>query len=196
MFPLAPSAEPFFLDPFPMEKSRASPGIPSVMIDSHLAKSSTRQILISEPDEEQLKKHLEGRDVSPKLSRFLTSLIKRHKWPRKINIPSAHDNLAAVLVFTSELKEAGLEIFSELHVFFADAVIVEKWRVMGETDRTSSMPKEAFTSLEIEKVRLVNQKVTVTLTMTLPAGGTKSIVRVFDFTANEPNIRVVPHPFF
>src|SRR6202020_90478 len=66
------------------------------MIESEASKSSTRQIVISEPDEGELQKQLVGRDLSPKLERFLTGLIKGKKWPRKINIPSAHDNLAAV----------------------------------------------------------------------------------------------------
>jgi len=185
--------------PLPLEAS-PRPRTPNgkngtLMFESQLSKSSTRQILVSEPDEDMLKKQLEGRDLSPKLASFLTSLIKRKKWPRKINIPSAYDNLAAVLVFTSELKEAGLEIFSELHVFFADAVIVEKWRVMGEKERTSSMPKEAFSSIEIEKVRIENGLVNVTLKVPV-AGGDKTVVRTFDFTANEPTVRFVPNPLF
>ena len=164
------------------------------MSEAPVSKSTTRQILISEPDEEQLQNQLAGRDVSPKLARFLTSLFKNKKWPRKINIPSAHDNLAAVLVFTSELKQAGLEIFSELHVFFADIVFVEKWRVIGETEQTSSVPKEAFSSMEIEKVRTEYGLVNVTLKMPAPGGDNKTAVRTFDINAGEPRVRIIPHP--
>ena len=160
------------------------------------SKSTTRQIVISEPDEKELQKQLAGRDLSPELARFLTGLIKSKKWPRKINVPSSHDNLAAVLVFTSELKEGGLEIFSELHVFFEGTSIVEKWKVMGEMEQTSSMPKEAFSSIEIEKVRTEYGRVNVTLKMPVPGGVSKTVVRTFDFSGDEPHIRVVPHPLF
>jgi hypothetical protein len=167
-----------------------------MMSDADLEKSTTRQILIYEPDEDQLKKHLVGRNVSPGLRQFLRRLMKGKKWARKINIPSTHDNLAAALVFTSELKEGGLEIFSELHVFYAGKIMIEKWPVVGENEKISSLPKEAFMSIEIDKVRIKPGDV-IQVTIQVPISGQKSktAVRTFDFgAANEPDTRVVPHP--
>lgn len=163
--------------------------------DPDLTKSTTRQILIFEPDEELLKKHLAGRDVTPGLGQFLLRLIKGKKWARKINVPSSHDDLAAALVFSSELKQGGLEIFSELHVFFAGKTMVEKWPVVGERDRISSLPKETFTSIEIEKVRLEGDNiVNVVIKMPLPGGTSKGVVRTFDFATEEGGTREVPNP--
>ena len=103
-----------------------------------MPKSATSKIVIFEPDAAHLMQALASRDLSPGLVDFLKSLLKTKKWARKINIPSQHDDVAAVLVFTSALKEAGLEIFSELHVFFAGKIIVEKWQVVGETENLSA----------------------------------------------------------
>ena len=167
----------------------------TLMPHSDEDKSTTRQILIFEPDEELLKKHLVGRDVSPELSKFLLRLIKGKKWARKINIPASHENLAAALVFSSELKETGLEILSELHVFLDGVIIVEKWPVVGETDRISSLPKEAFTSIEIEKVRLARGRIVeVVIQMALADEKRKAVVRTFDFSSGESNTRIVSHP--
>ena len=66
--------------------------------------------------------------------------------------PSTHDNVAVALAFASSLKETGLEIVTELHVFFNNKIIVEEWQVVGESDKTSAIPKEAFTSMSIRKV--------------------------------------------
>jgi len=160
-----------------------------------ISKSTTRQILIFEPDEELLKKHLVGRDVSPELAQFLRRLMKGKKWARKINIPSSHDNLAAALVFSSELKQGGLEIFSELHVFFEGRTIVEKWPVVEEKDRISTLPKETFTSIEIEKVRQEdNEIVNVTIVIPGPGGISRTTVRTFDFSGGESSVRVIRHP--
>jgi len=52
------------------------------------------------------------RELSPGLIEFLKNLLKRKKWARKINIPSGHSDAAAVLVFATDLKEGGWEIFS------------------------------------------------------------------------------------
>lgn len=164
------------------------------MAEPDLSKSTTRQILIYEPDEDQLTKYLAGRDISPELGKFLSRLMKGKKWPRKINIPSSHDDLAAALVFSSELKPGGLEIISELHVFLQGVTMVEKWPIVGEGDRISSMPKENFSAVEIEKVRLEDALlVQVTLKMPSPSG-TKTIVRSFDFSGTEPYVREVAHP--
>lgn len=155
-------------------------------------KSATKRIVISEPDEEQLRQHLAGRDVSPGLGRFLKNMINGRKWARKINVPSTHDDLAAVLVFTSELKEHGLEISSELHVFFADRIFIEKWQVRGE--QTSSAPTEMFRSVEIQKVRLEKNEVRVILKM-LGEGDEKMATRTFDFSGDNPGVRTVANPF-
>jgi len=112
---------------------------------------------------------------------------------RKINIPSSRDDLAAAIVFTSTLKDAGLEIHSELHVFFAGRTISEKWQVAGEREEKS---RAAFTSVEVCKVRLEGDTlVRVEIGMILSTGEPKTQVRTFDFAIEEPSVRVVPHPF-
>ncbi len=125
---------------------------PINLLNAQLAKSTTANIVISEPDEEQLRSSLQGREVSPELRKFLLNLLKTKKWTRKITLPSTHENVAVVLVFASSLKETGLEIVTELHVFFNKKIIVEEWQVVGENEKTSAIPKEAFTSMCIQKV--------------------------------------------
>jgi len=158
-----------------------------------MSKSSTSKIVILEPDQEHLEQQLAGRDLSPDLHRFLTNLLKTKKWPRMINIPSGRDDLAAVLVFTTALKEDGLEILSELHVFFAGRIMVEKWVVLGETDRATRLPKEALSPIVIEKVRAQGEQVNVEIAASGP-GEHIPISRSFDFSAEEPAVRIVPHP--
>ena len=114
---------------------------------------------MSEPDEEQLKRSLQGRELSPELATFLKNLIRTKKWTRKITLPSSHDDLAVALVSTSTLKEGGLEIVSELHVFFDGDIIVEEWQMVGEREKTSALPKEMFGSISIHKVVLEGNKV-------------------------------------
>lgn len=165
------------------------------MADEEGIKSATRQILIVEPDEVLLRHHLAGRTVSPGLDKFLSRLVSGKKWPRKINIPSTHDNLAAALVFSTELKEGGLEIYSELHVFFDGETRVEKWPVAGERDEKAALPKETFTSIEIEKVRLHEGKeVQVTLRIPVPEGVSQSVVRTFDFADGNGGMQIVAPP--
>lgn len=177
-----------------------SPGSPDAQDEARsfmkapAPKSTTKRIVISEPDEEQLQQHLDGRAVSPGLGRFLRNMINGRKWARKINIPSAHDNLAAVLVFTSELKERGLEISSELHVFFEDRTFVEKWQVLGESEQTSSVSTNMFRSVEIDKVRLENGRVSVALQL-VGDGVEKTATRIFDFNVENPGVRMVSNPF-
>jgi len=137
---------------------------------------------------------LAGRVISPELTEFLKNLLKAKKWARKINIPSGHTGVAAVLVFTSQLKEAGLEIFSELHVFHRNKTIVEKWEVCGETEQTYRLPKEAFMAIEIDKVRVHGPEVSIEFRVPTSEGDTETLLRTFDFSEETPGIRVVPHP--
>ena len=68
-------------------------------------------------------------------------------------------------VFTTGLKEGGLEIFSELHIFLAGKIMVEKRRVVGERERISFLPKEAFRAISIDKVRVEGARVNVEFNM-------------------------------
>lgn len=159
-----------------------------------MTKSTTHKITIYEPDEEELKRALVGRALSPDLAAFLKNLLKRKKWARKINIPSGHDDVAAVLVFTTTLKEEGLEILSELHVYFAGKTIVEKWEIAGERERIRLLPKEAFRAIDISKVRVEGSVVNVEFTVPMPGGQSGTHVKAFDFAADGPEERTVPHP--
>ena len=159
-----------------------------------MAKSTTSRISIFEPDEAQLKHLLVDRELSPGLIEFLRNLLKRNKWARKINIPSNHNDVAAVLVFTTDLKEGGLEIFSELHVFLAGRMMVEKWQIMGESERTSLLPKEAFRAIDINAVRIEGAKVNVEFSVPMLGGQSSTLTKTFDFSIEDPGIRVVPHP--
>ena len=158
------------------------------------AKSVTARIVISEPDEEALERNLQGRELTPELRNFLLNLVKTKKWTRKITLPSSHENVAVALVFTSSLKETGLEIVTELHVFFDNKIIIEEWQVVGESEKTSAIPKEAFTSMSIQRVLVEGAFVHVELFAPLPDGKGKIVAKSFDFDAEEPRFRSVPHP--
>jgi len=132
--------------------------------------------------------------MSPALSKFLLNLMRTKKWTRKITLPSTHDDVAVALVFTSTLKETGLEILSELHVFFSGEIIIEEWQVVGESEKTSTLPKELFSSVSIGKVHVEGEKVHVALTIPMSDGISKNIVKIFDFGLDEPRMRAVPHP--
>ena len=159
-----------------------------------MSKASTHKITLFEPDEDALKKALIGRALSPDLNAFLKNLLKRNKWTRKINIPSGCNDVAAVLVFTTTLKEEGLEILSELHVYFGGRSIVEKWEVAGETARIRLLPKEAFRAIDISKVRVDGVVVNVEFTVPMPGGQSGEHVKTFDFSADGLEDRTVPHP--
>ncbi len=159
-----------------------------------MEKNVTTRIAIHEPDEEHLRKALADRDVSRELLEFLQNLLNANKWTRKINIPSNHDDLAAVLVHTATLKESGLEILSELHVFCAGKVMVEKWQIVGENEPTSQLPEEAFRAISIDKVRLQGDQVTVECSVPTPDGPNRKLVKTFDFSVEVHEERTVPHP--
>lgn len=143
---------------------------------------------------DQLKIALAGRQVSPGLAEFLKNLLKRKKWARKINIPSDHDDAAAVLVFTTQLKEGGLEIFSELHVFCAGRTMVEKWQVVGEDQQISLLPKEAFRAIDISKVHVDGLVVNVEFSVPIVGGQSRTLIKTFDFSVEDSGVRTVPHP--
>jgi hypothetical protein len=159
-----------------------------------MLKSTTHRIAITEPDEQHLMQALGGRKLSPDLVEFLKRLLKTKKWTRKINIPSGYEDVAAVLVFTSILKEEGLQIQSELHIYFHGTTIVESWEVLGEMEEALHLPKEAFQAIDIEKVRVRGDEVTVIFTVPTSDGDSHPIVKSFDFSAEESQRKVVPHP--
>jgi len=165
------------------------------MSEPDISKSVTRRLLIFDSGEDLLKKHLADREVIPELRHFLNTLLKGTKWPGKINIPSSHDNLAAAQIFSSKLQQGNLELFSELHVFLNGVTLVEKWPILGETRSISALPKETFTAIEIEKVLLLEDSlVQVKIKLPAPDGTKKSVLRTFDFSGNQPPVRVVPNP--
>jgi len=159
-----------------------------------MSKSNTQKIVLFEPNEEQLKNALIGRDLSPGVVEFLNRLLTSKKWARKINIPANIEDVAAVLVFTTTLKEAGLEILSELHVYFAGRIMVEKWQVVGESERTSLLPKEVFRAIEISKVRVEGNEVKIECSVPMLGGQSSTITKTFDFSIEDPEVRIVPHP--
>ena len=159
------------------------------------SKSITANIALSEPDEDFLTKSLQGRVLSPELRKFLQNLVRTKKWTRKITLPSTHENVAVALVFASCLKESGLEIVTELHVFFNGRIIIEEWQVVGEAvTKPRQSRREAFTSMDIQKVLVENDSVYVDLIVPLPDGQSKTIEKAFDFASDEPRVRSVAHP--
>jgi hypothetical protein len=56
------------------------------------------------------------------------------------------------------------------------------------------VPKEAFTSIGIQKVLVEDDTVHVELAVPETDGGSKSVSKSFDFATKEPHIREVPHP--
>jgi hypothetical protein len=157
-------------------------------------KSTTRKIVLSEPDEELLRIHLMGRTLTPKLDSFLKKLSCSRKWMRKIYIPSNHENLAAAIVYTTDLTEHGLEITCELHVFLEDTAIVEKWYVLGENQQPRSLTREMLRPLDIEKVRLCGRRVYVVLKMPWRRGKAHVTVRTFAFVKGCQSPRFVLNP--
>ena len=114
------------------------------MSEPDYSKSITRKLLVFEADEDLIKKHLGGREVTPQLRQFLKTLLGGTKWPGKINIPSGHNNLAAAQIFSSRLKQGVLQLFSELHVFLDGVTLVEKWPILGELESISNLPKSGW----------------------------------------------------
>jgi hypothetical protein len=67
---------------------------------------------------------------------------------------------------------------------------------MGETEKTSSVSKETFSGIDIEKVRVDDGRVNVTLQMPVTGEETRTVVRTFDFNDTESHVRFVSHPLF
>lgn len=166
-----------------------------LQIASDQQKSATKHIVISEPDEQQLRLSIEGRELAPGLITFLKRLLKASRWTRIINIPSGRNDLAAVIVFTSTLKAGGLEIVSELHVFLAGRTIVEKWQIAGENEQKSFLAQRVFSAVDIQKVRVEGTVVTVELSAPTRVGSRETRIRSFDFGSETQPIRVIPNPF-
>lgn len=163
-------------------------------LEPESAKAESRRIAIFEPNQADLDLAVIGRDISSGLARFLESVLRRKKWVRKINIPSGCDDVAAVLLCTTTLKEGGLEILSELHIYCAGKTMIEKWEVAGEWEQIRSLPKETFQAIDITKVRVDGEVVSVEFTVPLPAGQSRLHVSTFDFLAEGSEVRTVLHP--
>jgi len=162
--------------------------------ESESAKSESRRITILEPNQADLDKAVMGRDVSAGLAEFFKNLLRRKKWIRKIYIPSGHDDVAAVFLFTTTLKADGLEILSELHIYRAGKKMVEKWKVAGEREQIRSLPKESFRAIDITKMRVDGSMVSVEFTVPSSAGRSGLYVTTFDFAGEDQEVRTVPHP--
>jgi hypothetical protein len=165
------------------------------MTNPHEEKSTTSRILAVEPNEELLHAAIGGRNLSPELLRSLRRLLTSRKWAQQVNIPSTHNAVAVVMVFTSALKEGGLEILSEMHVFYEDKRIVEQWIVVKEKERTTASKTHALQELGIEKVRVEGTKVHVSVRGPVADGALRTVVKTFDFAEEPHGVRVVPHPF-
>jgi hypothetical protein len=134
-----------------------------------------------------------GRDVSPELGEFLNRLLHGKRWPKKVNIPSSYNDVAAVLIYSPDLQENALANFSELHVFCGGSSMVEKWEVTGHA--VSRLPRDAFGGMEIEKVRLEAERlVKVLISVPHSPQGAQIVERLFDFSGGAPRIRTIAHP--
>lgn len=151
-------------------------------------KATTQNIVISDPDEEDLESRLGERALSPELFRFLKKLVKTNKWTRKITIPSTHDDVAVVLLFTSKLKEAGLEILIEIHVFFKGQTVVEEWEMLPEIEHPTSLQPGIFNALDIEKVQVQDARVRVDLKVLIPGGEQTKVLKIYDFSIKSPTV--------
>jgi len=152
-------------------------------------KAMTRKVVISDPNEALLKTKLEGRILSPGLSRFLNNLVKTRRWTKNITIPSTHDNVAIALLFTSSLKEAGLEILSEIHVFYDDRTYVEACEMLQESEHPTDLPPGIFNSVEVGKVRVQGTLVQVEMRVLLADGTKKRVLKTYDFFSDPPAVQ-------
>jgi hypothetical protein len=151
-------------------------------------KEMTQNLVLTEPDEKVLDRKLQGRSLDPELLKFLKTLVKTNKWTKKITIPSTHNNVAVALLFTSNLKDAGLEILIEIHAFFDGNSVVEEWEMLPEHVSPSSLPTGIFNALDIEKVRVEGPLVHVELTVLTPDGDRKTVLKTYDFSIQEPQV--------
>jgi len=159
------------------------------MTELSLQKEMTRKVVISDPNEELLEIKLQGRTLSPELSRFLKSLVKTKKWTKNITIPSTHDSVAVALLFTSSLKEAGLEILSEIHVFYCGRTYVEVWEMLPETEHPTSLPPGIFSSVDVGKVRVNGSLIYVEMLVFQSEGTKKRVLKTYDFGGEEPVVQ-------
>ena len=162
------------------------------MTDVSLQKELTRKVVIADPNEELLKLKLAGRTLAPELLRFLKTLVKTRKWTKNITIPSTHDNVAVALLFTSSLKEAGLEILSEIHVFYCGRTYVEVWEMLPESEHPSSLPPRIFSSVEVGKVRVTAPLVNVEMRVLMAGGVKKRVLKTYDFKEDPPTVQTRP----
>ena len=151
-------------------------------------KKSTQKVVISDPNEELLEMRLEGRTLSPELSKFLKTLIKPKKWTKNITIPSMQESVAVVLLFTSSLKQAGLEILSEIHVYYHGKIFVEIWEMLPEFETPASLPPGIFGSVDVGKVRVKNPLVYVEMKVQVADGVEKRVLKTYDFSQAEPAV--------
>ena len=159
-----------------------------------MKKFATGRIVIFEPDEEELKKTLVGRELSPSLDAFLKMLLKRKKWARKINIPSGRDDVAVVLVSPSTQRRRATN-FSELHIFFAGKVFVKKWQLVGERSFIAASRRKS--SAPSVSVRIRVEGTLVSVEFSVPSIGGRSaetLVKAFDFSGEVPRVEIIPDP--
>ena len=67
--------------------------------------------------------------------------------------------------------------------------------VLGEHQKTSSMPTQMLLAMEIQKVRLNGSRVSVELRVPVPDAEPKVAMRIIDFMENGPTVRTVANPF-
>ncbi len=73
-------------------------------------------------------------------------------------------------------------------------VMVEKWQVVGESERTSLLPKEVFRAIDINKVGVEGVEVTIEFSVPMIGGNSTSVTKTFDFSIEDREVRIVPHP--
>jgi len=162
------------------------------MTEPSLQKELTRKVVISDPSEELLQTKLAGRTIAPELFKFLKNLVKTRKWTKNITVPSTHDNVAVALLFTSSLKEAGLEILREIHVFYCGRTYVEVWEMLPETEHPTMLAPGIFSSVEVGKVRVNGTLVNVEMRVLQDGGIKKRVLKTYNFAKDEPTVQTRP----
>ncbi|MEI9898025.1 MAG: hypothetical protein WDN28_30255 [Chthoniobacter sp.] len=160
-----------------------------------MPKSSTQRIVIFEPDEAQLKSALADRQISSGLAEFLKNLLKRKRWARKINIPSDHEDVAAVLVFTTTLKDGGVGDFQRTARLFRGPHHGGKM-AGGRRSRSGSRccRRKPFARSISPRFRVEGAQVDVEFSVPIVGGQSRTLVKTFDFSVEDSEVRIVPHP--
>ncbi len=153
-------------------------------------KNMTARIVVENPELKDLENHLAGRKICPLLLEYFRKVVAIHKGgTRKINIPSTHDNVGVALLGSSSLEETFLQMHDELHVFFAGKVVIVKWEVRNEDG--FCVPTADLSTLEIKKVQVEGEKVTINLTSSKVDF---SMLVDFELYSNETTTLNIDHP--